>query len=200
MKHFTINEATYPVSVKQNDPGMMTLDDYLKFRNSGNKYHPSDAYDRVSLASLNDYNQLLAPTVSREAIDLSINGYGSGLVLSHARNSDIGEIIYILQVNSRYQQNVTLNDIKGFIHDGTLFYNPASLQPEVLPRFKNYYPNGAQKVKYPAKAYVTLIEQVVAEKNKEKYRSDAKILKQVKIKNKKFHVLQHDAKRLVWFC
>ena len=48
-----INEVTDPISLKDNEIGLMTLDEFLIFRNPENKSHPSDAYD----SSLEDMNR-----------------------------------------------------------------------------------------------------------------------------------------------
>lgn len=51
-----INEVTTPINLKKNEIGLMTKDEFIKFRNPDGKHHSSDAYDFTILSLNRDYS------------------------------------------------------------------------------------------------------------------------------------------------
>jgi len=74
-----LNAATTPLpaSFAKGEPGLLTVDEYLKFLNPGGKHHPSDAYD-FDLVKMNQ-TLLSAATVHTEGHEFNfLVPYGGG--------------------------------------------------------------------------------------------------------------------------
>jgi GNAT superfamily N-acetyltransferase len=144
--------ATYPVPDRPNDPGLMTLDEYLEFRNPQHKHHDSAIWD-YDIMRLNhalevefrytDYGR------NRSGLEYVIEKGDGGYVLSH--------------------EKVPV----AVLHNGT-WYHSHKIRPNLLPHAYGLHPNikelpadKTKLVKYVSE-YVPLVSDISA-RNHRKY-------------------------------
>lgn len=130
----------------KSDPGLMTLQEFLTYRNPKDKWHPSDAY-QTTVGKLNT-DLYTVDTV----VDVTI--------LSPRENPNLGMVF------ERHQHVI------GVYHDGTLYFSRH--QRRHIPkgvRFRGEHirvaPTKEVEVKYPSE-YVRLVSDI-AKKNKSRY-------------------------------
>jgi hypothetical protein len=158
MKLRHLFEETTPYDNPKNDIGLMTRDEFLKFRNSSEKMHPDNAYD-FNLSKMNqDYSKRI------------VSPYR---VFDKIETTDRGMMIYVK------------DKLSGIMVDDTLYYNiyfPIENLPYIEPKVE-IRPKNKKKVKYITD-YVHLVDNVV-ERNMKRY---PKLMNRTKIGGNYFEI------------
>jgi len=165
-----VRAATTPLpqSFEASEPGLMTRDEYLKFKNPKEKFHPSDAYN-YTVAHLNETLVAVAHVEIR----------GDRFTLYRPRGSGGAD-----------GQAITKNGrLIAVVHRGTLYTDER--YPDAIPR--DYWTAGervvldtvkqVKKVKYPTE-YLAKISDIAA-KNLARFDH---LLQNITIKGEKFQV------------
>ncbi len=142
------------------DPGLMTLDEFLKKRNPAGKHHPSDSYD-ISLARFNnDLYSVVTLNINGYSINVERSGSGEGYVFSKD-----GTVIGVYHSNTLYVAKFNRRYIPNGFSDGRM----STIQLDIKE---------VKEVKYPSE-YVKLVSDVV----KKNYANYPELLQRPKIQN-----------------
>ncbi len=170
-------ESTTPLNIKSNDPGLLTLDQYLTMRNQDDKYHPDSAYDQ-NLKQLNMFS-VYKPHIS---IGRSTYQYNH---LDYLTTSDKTiSVIIRYEGQNRFSGKGRLVAVHN---DGTWFYDPINITEDYLNLTEV---EGTPKPhKYVQRVYDNLMMAKIQSKNKETYNE---IIKRVKIGNEYFTIAKEE--------
>lgn len=166
-------EATTPLNVKPNDPGMLTFKQYHDMRNPSNKSHDSDAY--VSdIYSLN-YQYLLPRHKTTERI----RTYDNHWITRYDQFMDGSKLSIMKKGSDEY--NSGDSDIVAVYYDGKWLYQPkhVKLDDIKLSDKKGRY----VEHKYPERFLEIALKELAMIKNKE---NNHKPFKRMKIKGEYF--------------
>lgn len=146
-----VSAATAPLpELSNNEPGLLTVDEFLALRNPNRKYHPSSAYD-FDLKKLNsDYSIFQKGTATERYKTYSVLGNNNGFLIY---DSD--------------------NRLSGVVHNGVLYTSKGVRLPSGYISFgnrdyKDFGIETVKTVKYPSD-YVALVSDV-AKNNRSKYK------------------------------
>jgi len=95
-----------PASFPESEIGLMTQDEFLKFKNPKNKHHPSDSYDTDLMKLNRDYPSFVGD-LGHGGDEFSVSRFSRGLQVTHD-----GEVV-------------------GVIHNGTLYYDNPSMKSRI---------------------------------------------------------------------
>lgn len=154
-----LNEATSPPQPKPNDLGLLTLDQYLTLRNRDQKMHPSDAYDSVSIDSLNRYSSIFPSQVDRQPVGSS----GASNWLYKVDNYE-GNFSLLVE-GDNLNVDINADTIVGIIYKDTLYYNPNELSQRTIETMSLKIPRH-QQVKYVFKLAHKIFIELAIERNK----------------------------------
>lgn len=172
-----ILESTTPLNIKKNDPGLLTLDQYLLMRNTEGKMHPDDAYDQ-DLKSLNMFD------VYRPSKSIGSSMYQDNYLdyLTDHRQT----LTVIVRHESRHRFGG--NERLVAVHDGTTWhYDPVRINPDYLNITDV---EGTPKPqKYVDRVYDALITDLIRDINKQRYTD---IIKRIKVGSEYFTIARED--------
>ena len=117
-------EATTPLNIKPNDPGILTFKQYHDMRNPENKSHDSDAY----VADIYTLNyQFLLP---RHKTNERIRTYDNMWMIRYDQFTDNSEISIMKKV--RNEHDTSDGNIVAVYYDGKWIYQPKQVKLDDL--------------------------------------------------------------------
>lgn len=149
-------EATTPLNIKPNDPGILTFKQYHDMRNPENKSHDSDAY----VADIYTLNyQFLLP---RHKTNERIRTYDNMWMIRYDQFTDNSEISIMKKV--RNEHDTSDGNIVAVYYDGKWIYQPKQVKLDdlKLSEKKGRY----VEHKYPERFLEMALKELAIEKNK----------------------------------